>query len=85
MTAYLIRRLWQMIPTLFGVVLLVFFLFKAFGNDPAEIGLGAVAEAGLGAGDLDAEAAGGAEEAVPAEGAEGDDHAAAVEQLQLAL
>jgi peptide/nickel transport system permease protein len=37
MTAYLIRRLWQMIPTLFGVVLLVFFLFKAFGNDPAEI------------------------------------------------
>ena len=37
MTAYLIRRLWQIIPTLFGVVLLVFFLFKAFGNDPAEI------------------------------------------------
>ena len=37
MTAYLIRRLWQMIPTLLGVVLLVFFLFKAFGNDPAEI------------------------------------------------
>jgi peptide/nickel transport system permease protein len=37
MTAYLIRRLWQMIPTLFGVVMLVFFLFKAFGGDPAEI------------------------------------------------
>ena len=37
MAAYLIRRLWQMIPTLFGVVLLVFFLFKAFGGDPAEI------------------------------------------------
>ena len=37
MTAYLIRRLWQMIPTLLGVVLLVFFLFKAFGGDPAEI------------------------------------------------
>ena len=37
MAAYLIRRLWQMIPTLVGVVLLVFFLFKFFGNDPAEI------------------------------------------------
>ncbi|MBA2722570.1 MAG: ABC transporter permease [Methylibium sp.] len=37
MTAYLIRRLWQTIPTLAGVVLLVFFLFKYFGGDPAEI------------------------------------------------
>ncbi|PXW95854.1 peptide/nickel transport system permease protein [Sphaerotilus hippei] len=37
MAAYLIRRLWQMIPTLSGVVLLVFFLFKSFGGDPAEI------------------------------------------------
>lgn len=37
MTAYLIRRLWQMIPTLVGVVLLVFFLFKYFGSDPAVI------------------------------------------------
>ena len=37
MAAYLIRRLWQMIPTLFGVVLLVFLLFKFFGGDPAEI------------------------------------------------
>lgn len=37
MAAYLIRRLWQMIPTLAGVVLLVFFLFKYFGGDPAEI------------------------------------------------
>jgi len=35
MAAYLIRRLWQMIPTLLGVVLLVFFLFKYFGSDPA--------------------------------------------------
>jgi peptide/nickel transport system permease protein len=44
--AYLIRRLWQMVPTLLGVVLLVFFLFKAFGGDPAEIlgGLNASAE-----------------------------------------
>ena len=37
MAAYLIRRLWQMIPTLIGVVLLVFFLFKYFGSDPATI------------------------------------------------
>jgi peptide/nickel transport system permease protein len=37
MAAYLIRRLWQMIPTLMGVVLLVFVLFKFFGGDPAEI------------------------------------------------
>ncbi|MFM7507903.1 MAG: ABC transporter permease [Rubrivivax sp.] len=37
MAAYLIRRLWQMVPTLIGVVLLVFFLFKWFGGDPAEV------------------------------------------------
>ena len=37
MGAYLLRRLWQMVPTLVGVVLLVFFLFKSFGGDPAEI------------------------------------------------
>ncbi len=37
MAAYLFRRLWQMIPTLLGVVLLVFLLFKYFGGDPAEI------------------------------------------------
>ena len=46
MLAYLIRRLWQMIPTLVGVVLLVFILFKYFGGDPAEIlgGLNATPE-----------------------------------------
>ena len=46
MAAYLFRRLWQMVPTLFGVVLLVFFLFKYFGGDPAEIlgGLNATPE-----------------------------------------
>jgi peptide/nickel transport system permease protein len=45
MAAYLIRRLLQIIPTLIGVVLLVFFLFKYFGGDPAEIigGLNATA------------------------------------------
>ena len=37
MAAYIVRRLWQMIPTLIGVILLVFFLFKFFGGDPAEI------------------------------------------------
>ena len=46
MLAYLIRRLWQMVPTLLGVVLLVFILFKYFGGDPAEIlgGLNATPE-----------------------------------------
>jgi peptide/nickel transport system permease protein len=46
MLAYLLRRLWQMVPTLLGVVLLVFFLFKYFGGDPAEIigGLNATPE-----------------------------------------
>ena len=46
MAAYLLRRLWQTIPTLLGVVLLVFFLFKFFGGDPAEIlaGLNATPE-----------------------------------------
>ncbi|MCR5865904.1 MULTISPECIES: ABC transporter permease [Aquincola] len=46
MTAYLVRRLWQMVPTLAGVVLLVFLLFKFFGGDPAEIlgGLNATPE-----------------------------------------
>src|SRR5260221_12697 len=28
MTAYVIRRLWQMIPTIAGVILLIFFLFQ---------------------------------------------------------
>ncbi|HUR89938.1 MAG TPA: ABC transporter permease [Ramlibacter sp.] len=37
MLSYLLRRIWQMIPTLAGVILLVFFLFKFFGGDPAEI------------------------------------------------
>ena len=37
MVSYIFRRLWQMIPTLAGVVLLIFFLFKFFGGDPAEI------------------------------------------------
>jgi peptide/nickel transport system permease protein len=35
MFAYLVRRLWQTVPTLLGVVLLVFFLFNFVGGDPA--------------------------------------------------
>jgi len=35
MLAYVIRRLWQMLPTLAGVVLLVFALFNWVGGDPA--------------------------------------------------
>ena len=35
MFAYIARRLWQMVPTLLGVVLLVFFLFTWVGGDPA--------------------------------------------------
>src|SRR6476469_3164950 len=35
MLAYVIRRLWQMVPTLLGVVLLVFGLFNFVGGDPA--------------------------------------------------
>jgi peptide/nickel transport system permease protein len=37
MYAYIIRRLWQMIPTLLGVILLVFFLFNWVGGDPAYV------------------------------------------------
>jgi peptide/nickel transport system permease protein len=46
MLAYFVRRLWQMVPTLLGVVMLVFLLFKYFGGDPAVIlgGLNATPE-----------------------------------------
>ena len=37
MVSFLLRRILQMIPTLLGVILLIFFLFKYFGGDPAEI------------------------------------------------
>ncbi|GLR14253.1 ABC transporter permease [Chitinimonas viridis] len=43
MSTYLLRRIWQMIPTLAGVMLLVFFLFNVFGGDPAAILAGKVA------------------------------------------
>mgnify|MGYP001571373247 CR=1 FL=1 len=44
MAAYLVRRLWQMLPTLGGVILLIFFLFKFFGGDPAEVLAGQIAD-----------------------------------------
>ena len=37
MTAFILRRLWQMLPTMLGVVLLVFFLFNWVGGDPAYV------------------------------------------------
>jgi peptide/nickel transport system permease protein len=45
MSNYLRRRLWQSIPTLLGVVLLVFFLFNWVGGDPAYILAGKIASA----------------------------------------
>lgn len=35
MGAFVIRRLWQVIPTMVGVILLVFFLFNVVGGDPS--------------------------------------------------
>ena len=37
MGAYIIRRVWQMIPTMLGVILLVFVLFNWVGGDPAYV------------------------------------------------
>lgn len=37
MIAYILRRLWQMLPTMLGVVALVFLLFNWVGGDPAYI------------------------------------------------
>jgi len=37
MAAYVIRRVWQMIPTIFGVILLIFLLFNWVGGDPAQV------------------------------------------------
>jgi len=43
LSSYLARRLWQSVPTLLGVVLLVFFLFNWVGGDPAYILAGKIA------------------------------------------
>ena len=43
MLAFTLRRLWQFIPTLGGVVLLVFLLFNFVGGDPAYLLAGKIA------------------------------------------
>jgi peptide/nickel transport system permease protein len=45
MLAYIVRRLWQMLPTMLGVILLVFMLFNWVGGDPAYILAGKMANA----------------------------------------
>jgi peptide/nickel transport system permease protein len=45
MFAYIVRRLWQMLPTMLGVVLLVFVLFNWVGGDPAYILAGKMSNA----------------------------------------
>jgi peptide/nickel transport system permease protein len=40
----LIRRLWQLVPTLLGVVLLIFFLFNWVGGDPAYVLAGKITD-----------------------------------------
>ena len=37
MFAYILRRLWQMLPTMAGVVVLVFVIFNMVGGDPAYV------------------------------------------------
>ncbi|MDB5959442.1 MAG: peptide transporter permease, partial [Massilia sp.] len=45
MLAYILRRLWQMLPTMAGVVLLVFALFNWVGGDPAYLLAGKMSSA----------------------------------------
>jgi peptide/nickel transport system permease protein len=45
MLAYILRRLWHMLPTMAGVVLLVFILFNWVGGDPAYILAGKMSDA----------------------------------------
>jgi len=45
MLAFILRRLWQMLPTMLGVVLLVFVLFNWVGGDPAYILAGKMSNA----------------------------------------
>ncbi len=40
MTRYVFRRLWQLIPTLFGVIAITFLLFNVVGGSPAALMLG---------------------------------------------
>ena len=45
MLSFILRRLWQMLPTMAGVVLLVFLLFNWVGGDPAFILAGKMSNA----------------------------------------
>src|SRR6478609_6245030 len=45
MFAYILRRLWQMLPTMAGVVVLVFVLFNWVGGDPSYLLAGKMADA----------------------------------------
>jgi peptide/nickel transport system permease protein len=45
MPAFILRRLWQMLPTMAGVVLLVFALFNWVGGDPAYLLAGKMSSA----------------------------------------
>ena len=45
MTSYILRRLWQMLPTMLGVILLVFLLFNWVGGDPAYVLAGKMSNA----------------------------------------
>lgn len=45
MFAFILRRLWQMLPTMAGVVVLVFLLFNWVGGDPAYILAGKMSNA----------------------------------------
>jgi peptide/nickel transport system permease protein len=45
MLAYILRRLWQMVPTMAGVIVLVFVLFNWVGGDPAYILAGKMSNA----------------------------------------
>ena len=45
MLAYILRRLWQMLPTMAGVIVLVFVLFNWVGGDPAYILAGKMSNA----------------------------------------
>src|SRR5216117_542177 len=45
MYAYIFRRIWQMIPTILGVIVLVFLLFNWVGGDPAYVLAGKISSA----------------------------------------
>lgn len=44
MRAYLLGRLWQMVPTLLGVMVLIFVLFNWVGGDPSQVLAGKISD-----------------------------------------